>query len=277
VAVARNNGVAQAKGEIVLFIDDDVVPTPTLIVEHLKVHEMHGKNAIALGPMLTPPDFKMKPWVNWEQTMLMKQYDDMNAGKWQPSARQFYTGNTSLRKQHVIEAGGFDPRFRRAEDVELAYRLADTGLQFYFNMNAIGYHFAERSFASWIAIPYSYGRTDVVLYQEKGQRWLLPTIAREFHGRHPAIRALARLCLDKTTLSKWVVGGLKQVAWLGHKTGISLLPRFAYSGIFNLRHYQGVSDELGNSKLFLAQVEKAKAEMDLVYDERYSEGLKEVG
>ena len=84
-----------------------------------------GQTTVVMGPMLTPNDFAMPAWVAWEQAMLMKQYDDMNAGNWQPTARQFYTGNTSLARQHLIQTGGFDTSFRRGEDVELAYRLAD--------------------------------------------------------------------------------------------------------------------------------------------------------
>ncbi|MCA9971067.1 MAG: glycosyltransferase family 2 protein, partial [Anaerolineales bacterium] len=196
VAATRNHGLLIATGELVLFVDDDVVPGPRLIAEHVAWHQIHGKDVVVMGPMLSPPDFAMHPWVQWEQAMLAKQYADMQAGRWQPTARQFYTGNTSLRRQHLQEAGGFDASFRRAEDVELAYRLADRGLRFLFNPDAVGYHYAERSFASWIAIPYAYGRNDVIFHRDKGQRWLLPTIAYEFrHSRHALIRQLTRLCL----------------------------------------------------------------------------------
>src|SRR6516165_9610456 len=37
-AVARNRGVASARGSIVLFIDDDVVATPALVQEHVAGH-----------------------------------------------------------------------------------------------------------------------------------------------------------------------------------------------------------------------------------------------
>jgi GT2 family glycosyltransferase len=256
VATARNNGIATAQGEIILFIDDDVVPAPQLIAEHLCCHS--AENIVVLGPMLTPPDCTLKPWVAWEQAMLMKQYQDMLDGKWEPTARQFYTGNTSLGRQHLLAAGGFDPAFHRAEDVELAYRLEERGLKFVFNYAAVGYHYADRSFGSWAAIPYAYGRNDVIFTRNKGQSWLLPTIWSEFHGRHPIIRNLAKLCLDREKLSQLTIYLLRQTASVGDLIKSQSLSRMAYSGIFNLRHYQGVADELGGRQLFFAGVKEKR-------------------
>ncbi|MCK5924044.1 MAG: glycosyltransferase family 2 protein, partial [Methylococcales bacterium] len=150
-AAARNRGVSEAQGEIILFIDDDVVPTPTLIEDHLRHHET-ASDIVVIGPMLTPPHHSLLPWVAWEQAMLEKQYNAMQAGEWEPTPRQFYTGNSSIARQHLDAAGGFDTEFRRAEDVELAYRLADMGLRFIFDSQAVGYHYAERSFDSWMGI-----------------------------------------------------------------------------------------------------------------------------
>ncbi len=75
-AAARNNGLRHAKGALVLFIDDDVVPAPQLLAEHLRFHERRGDDLAVLGPMLTPGGFDMVPWVRWEQAMLVKQYND---------------------------------------------------------------------------------------------------------------------------------------------------------------------------------------------------------
>ena len=118
----------------------------------------------------------MTPWVRWEQEMLMKQYRAMLRGDWAATARQFYTGNASLRRSHILAAGGFDEGFRRAEDVELAYRLANKGLDFVFNMQAVGMHFAERSFRAWLDMAYAYGRNDVIFARDRNQKWLLSAV-----------------------------------------------------------------------------------------------------
>ena len=67
------------------------------------------------------------------------------------SFRQFYTGNASVPRELVVKAGGFDTAFRRAEDIELSYRLDQLGATFVFDETAMAHHLAERSFESWLA------------------------------------------------------------------------------------------------------------------------------
>lgn len=248
-AAARNNGIAHATGDIVVFLDDDVVPMPNFLAEHLATHRQYP-DTVVLGPMLSPHDFQLSPWVNWEQEMLMKQYRALELGKWRPTARQFYTGNSSLARAHLVAVGGFDQRFRRAEDLELGYRLARRQLQFRFNFKAIGYHYAERSFQSWIEIPYSYGRSDI-LFDRAGETWIIPVLRKEFETRHALIRLLVRLCLDRFTLSRLVLAGLKGVALRTYPLGWRKSSQFALSAMFNMRYYQGVADELGGRQRFL--------------------------
>ena len=264
-AVARNHGFAQARGEVILFIDDDVAPASDLISEHIRFHELNS-NTVVLGPMLTPGDYKMSPWIQWEQAMLAKQYEAMLANRWEPTARQFYTGNTSLARKYLIEAGGFDPSFRRAEDVELAYRLAGLGLRFVFNPEAVVYHYAERSFNSWISTPYAYGANDVTFTQKKGQQWLLPVVFEEYHHRHRFTKILAQVCLDRSLISRTVIHSLKLAAQVSNLLSLKNISQLAYSGIFNLRYYQGVADQYGGRKIFFSNVTSTFPKGDFLRD-----------
>lgn len=80
-AAARNLGLQEARGEIIVFLDDDVVPEPELIAVYLALHDEHP-HAVGVGPLLPPPDMRLQPWVWWEEKMLLQQYDDLAAKKY---------------------------------------------------------------------------------------------------------------------------------------------------------------------------------------------------
>jgi GT2 family glycosyltransferase len=254
-AAARNAGIQKAGGEFIVFIDDDVVPEPQLLGEHARSHREAGKDVVVLGPMLTPEDFEMAPWVRWEQEMLMKQYRALLRGDWPATARQFYTGNASLRRSQILTAGGFDEGFRRGEDVELAYRLANKGLCFVFNMQAVGMHFAERSFGAWLDTAYTYGRNDVIFARDRNQKWLLSAIRREFRDRHFFVRSLVRVCRGRSRLTRIASSALGLAADAASLLRASDIERFAYSGLFNLQYYNGLLNELDDAHFLFKDIE----------------------
>jgi GT2 family glycosyltransferase len=254
-AAARNAGIQKAGGEFIVFIDDDVVPEPQLLEEHARSHHEADHDVVVLGPLLTPEGFEMAPWVRWEQEMLTKQYRALLRGDWPATARQFYTGNASLRRSHILAAGGFDEGFRRAEDVELAYRLADKGLDFVFNIQAVGMHFAERSFRAWLDAAHTYGCNDVIFARDRNQKWLLPAIHQEFQDRHFLIRSLVRVCRGRSRLT-WIASpALKLAADAATLLRASDIERFAYSGLFNLQYYTGLFNELDDVHFLFKDLE----------------------
>jgi len=161
-AAARNRGVAEAHAPLIIFVDDDVVPGEHLIAAHLEAQAGQDMR-VTIGPLLPPENFRLSPWAAWEERTLCRQYDAMIAGRWAPTYRQFYTGNASVLKARIVDAGGFNPAFRRAEDVELALRLRDHGLHFVFLPEARGWHYVQRPYASWSRMSMAYGIADVTI------------------------------------------------------------------------------------------------------------------
>ncbi len=142
----------------------------------------------------------------------------------------------------------------------MAYRLEQLGVRFVFNDRAIGYHYVARSFDSWMATPYAYGRNDVIFTYQKGQDWLLPTVLQEYEERQALVRILTRLCLDRPRLSRISITAINWIARWAASLHLSNLPRIAYSGIFNLRYYQGVADELNGRPHFYQAVKQANSD-----------------
>lgn len=244
-AAARNQAIAVAQGRIVLFLDDDVVPVPGTIARHLTRHR-EDPLAVVTGPMVAPPRRRMAPWLEWEAAMLQKQYAAMQAGLYTPTPRQFYTANASVARAHVERVGGFDERYRRAEDVELATRLRDLGLHFQFDAAASVWHEPDRSYSGWLRVAYEYGRYDVISGARTPEAlWLA---CAEWKTRHRLSRLLARACAGHAMRTR-VSTQAGRACFAAARPLLPLIPRqiqhAGCSALFNLHYWHGVASESG--------------------------------
>ncbi len=252
-AAARNLGVLEAKAPFIVFLDDDVVPAPEFMAEHARAHA-ESADMVVIGPMLPAPD-PTSPWVHWETEILEKQYRCVEEGVWKVTPRQFYTGNASVLRRHILEAGGFDTSFRRSEDVELAFRLQKLGLRFAFHRAAAATHIAERSYDSWLKAAYQYGRNDIAIGYRRKRRDLLQSVAGEFHERHRLTQAFVRTSLRwgwARRLASWTSRLLIASSF---KLGMREVSRYACSGVFNLFYWYGIADELGSTSAALRLID----------------------
>jgi GT2 family glycosyltransferase len=253
-AAARNRGVEQARGSLILFLDDDVIPVPGLIAAHVATHG-EAMDLVVTGPMSAPPlDWPQPIWDRWDAAQLDKQYRAMLAGEYACSQRQFFTANASVRRHMFQDTGGFDPAFKRAEDMELAWRMSRLGARFAFEPSAEVVHYAARPFASWRRNAYHYGRYDVVMNREKAIP-VFELACQEFHTRRRVNRWLTRLCVGRQRFSRVTELGFVGAVHVAATLGTDRLASFALSSIFNVRYWQGASDELGGPDLLWRAVE----------------------
>ena len=146
---ARNLGIREARADLLLLTDDDVIPSPTLVREHSKFHAQNlDPCVVALGSVPWHPDVHPTPFMNWLITggplMDLRECSKRK----ELSFEYFLTANMSLKAKFLRTNGTFDEDFRAYgyEDYELGYRLATRGLRLLYNPDAVGYHYRHVSF-----------------------------------------------------------------------------------------------------------------------------------
>lgn len=237
-AASRNCALDLASGQLCLFLDDDVIPSRGLVAEHVRRHSA-ASNLVVIGPLL-PPDRGVSAWVRWEGRTLRRQYMAMTTGAWEPSPRQFYTGNASVRTEHVRHVGGFNTAYRRAEDVELAFRLQRAGLRFVFHPQASGVHEADRPFGAWLAAAYEYGRADVAMGPIWGSKGLVEQKAQEVWRRNPLIRHLVLAGLTTNFPARPPADERRPPPWLRPLLGFEPVAWPLLSALFEIAYWRGV-------------------------------------
>ncbi len=176
-ASSRNQGAKYAKGDLLVFLDDDILTTPMFISEHLRyqtkipglVHgrlrEMIGITRVADpcdgGPGAPPMDihaimetgfdpdgFRLAANALERTVELMFQGDLPNVSPWLAGAG----ANISLPKKCWQEANGFDESFGSTwgcEDLEFAYRLFQKEVPISFAPEAFGVHLSHERRNRW--------------------------------------------------------------------------------------------------------------------------------
>jgi GT2 family glycosyltransferase len=134
LAAGRNVGVARARGERIIFIDDDVLPLPNFVEAHLASHERHPR-AIVRGAAINVESFDDLPPPVWS----IAQY----------SANYFWTTNVSVPLETLRAVGAFNESFSEYgwEDIDVGLRLRFAGVRATFNPQALVYHYKPRAHA----------------------------------------------------------------------------------------------------------------------------------
>lgn len=146
--VANNMAAEEARGEYVLFLNNDAFLQPCAVREMLAAFETHGDCA-AVGPVLRYPDETLqeagcsiqpdgRPLRNGRSDA------DFNLLSLPRFAPVDYVSGACLlmRRADFLEIGGFDPVFSPAyyEDTDLCMRLATRGKKVYLASRAECYH-----------------------------------------------------------------------------------------------------------------------------------------
>jgi len=132
-AAARNLGVQNAGGDTIIFIDSDLVVTPSFLQCHA--------NALVKGEQ----DLKSDLLFTYGAVINTNNFESPTSEPYKItdfSAAYFATGNVAIARKWLIEAGLFDMGFQLYgwEDLELGVRLKKLNLKLIKCPEAMGYH-----------------------------------------------------------------------------------------------------------------------------------------
>lgn len=129
-ALGHNRGVAQARGDILIFLADDFEPTPDFLAQHVLFHQRcRDERAVAIGPGYFPEAIRRGAFCRW--------LEDGGSLFGVPMRRRqviwpqtfFYDGNASLKRRFFARVGAFDERFLLDawDDFEFGVRMVAAG------------------------------------------------------------------------------------------------------------------------------------------------------
>lgn len=146
-AYARNRGVNEAQGDIVLFIDCDVVVHPDTIEKVIQTFKLHPEIDAVFGSYDDTPsegEF-LSQYKNLIHHFVHQQAQEIGGS--------FWAGCGAIRKGVFLDMGGFDEeRYAEPsiEDIELGYRLNASGSKIYVNKAVQVKHLKRWSLSSWL-------------------------------------------------------------------------------------------------------------------------------
>lgn len=144
---ARATGLAAAKGEIVLFIDDDVIAEPGLVTGHKLAHAQSA-NLLVLGYMPTVLSQPRQPG-QVATYLYARDYEEVCAA-YEHDPQQvllnLWAGNVSLPREAALSVGvTVSKGITYHEDKQFGYRCIAAGMQGVFSRSLLARHYHQRS------------------------------------------------------------------------------------------------------------------------------------
>ncbi len=181
---ARNYGLRQALGEVIIFCDDDVIPSHNFIENHLQNYQEKEVGGVGGRIILNgkqshdnPNHNKVIGKVRWWDAYLIDNFD---------ATERAYIDhvqgcNMSFRKEAIIKAGGFDERFggsAHLEETDLCLRICRTGYKIVFDPKAELIHLKDtkggcraENYKQWF---YWYGHNNMLFFLKNFNQYLFP-------------------------------------------------------------------------------------------------------
>ena len=154
LAFSRNKGIENANYEIIAFADDDDIPSPDYVKEHLYSHQKYpGKNVAVLGNLEWHSSVQITPFMDYI-TRINGDYfsfENLITGQFY-DAWKWWGGLISCKKELLKDYNPvFDETFSFGyEDTDLAVRMLNNDIKVFYNSNAKSYIMKEIGFDEFL-------------------------------------------------------------------------------------------------------------------------------
>jgi GT2 family glycosyltransferase/glycosyltransferase involved in cell wall biosynthesis len=142
ISAAKNTGIFRSCGKILLFFDDDDIADSHLLEEHLKAHEQHPEENVAvLGYTTWASTLPITPLMRYltDVGRFLFAYGELKDGQ-DLDFTYFWGGRSSCKRSLLAKHGVFNRQFPSIiEDMELGYRLSHFGFRVIFHRAAVSY------------------------------------------------------------------------------------------------------------------------------------------
>jgi GT2 family glycosyltransferase len=196
ISAARNHGIREAKGELILFGDDDIFPGPFMVAEHVAWHNRYPEPEVGvLGHVAWAPELHPTPFMEWSGLY----GPQFNFGRFkrgmQLDFRYTYFCNTSVKMSFLQRHGVFDERFRTYgnEDLELGYRLCKNGYRLLYNPDAVGFHYKYETFEDTLRRVKKLREAWPIFSETEAGQEMLKLLSQSRQSRKSALKRALRL------------------------------------------------------------------------------------
>jgi GT2 family glycosyltransferase len=242
-AGACNAAIREARGEVIVILDDDMAPEPNCLSNHARHHPagsrvcVMGAAPVQVGPTQPPAARYVAAKFNSHLKRLAEPGRTFRL-------RDFYSGNTSVRRDVLDDVGPFDERFTRYgnEDLELFLRLRSAGVEIRYDPDARASQEYGKTLDDLARDTCDKGHTAVLLarsHDEAFQEMQLATY-HAHSGRWLSVRA-ALLAANRRYPA--FAGAVVRVAQLLERVGAGHRP-FFYVFLLDYLYWSGVQAAL---------------------------------
>jgi glycosyltransferase involved in cell wall biosynthesis len=156
-AAARNSALAVTRGDLIIFLDDDMEVAPGFVAAHLAAHRREAAAVAVVGNAVTHPALPV--------TTLNRYLDHTGVHRLSnlaPVPFRYFNSNNASVAMHVLKSiGFFNELFREygGEDTEMGYRLCRYGATFRYAPDALSYHLGIKTIDELCRQLHTYGAT----------------------------------------------------------------------------------------------------------------------